>query len=162
MLRVQLIVFGKCKEVFWREACGEYEKRLRGFCRLETAELPPAPLPERPSPAQIAGALSAEGALAGAVLAKLPPQTKTAALCVEGQAMSSEAFACWLDEAAGTAGSVALLIGSSCGLDGGLKARTDLRLSLSAMTFPHQLARVLLLEQLYRAFQIRMGGKYHK
>jgi 23S rRNA (pseudouridine1915-N3)-methyltransferase len=142
-----------------REACQEYEKRLRAFARLEIVELPPAPLPESPNAAQIAAALAAEEKAAGALL---PPQSKVAALCVEGRACSSEQFSAWLEEAAMQSGGVALLLGSSFGMSEALKQRAELRLSLSAMTFPHQLARVMLLEQLYRAMQIAAGGKYHK
>ncbi len=159
MLHVKLIVFGKCKEPYLREACREYEKRLGGYCRLETAELQPAALPENPGQAQIAAALAAEEKLA---FAALPPQARLAALCVEGIALSSEQFSAWLEEAAMQSGNVALLIGSSFGLSEALKRQAALRLSLSAMTFPHQLARVMLLEQIYRALQIAAGGKYHK
>jgi 23S rRNA (pseudouridine1915-N3)-methyltransferase len=159
MLHIKLIAFGKLKESYLRTACGEYEKRLGAFCRLELAELIPAALPENPSPAQIAAALKKEAAL---VQPLIPPRSAVAALCVEGKALPSAAFSRWLEEAAQTHGAAALLIGSSFGLDGALKQCADLRLSLSAMTFPHQLARVMLLEQLYRAFQIAAGGKYHK
>ena len=159
MLHLRLIVFGKCKEPYLREACREYEKRLAPFCKLETLELSPAALPEDPNPAQIAAALASEEKLA---LASLPSPTRLAALCVEGKPLSSEQFSRWLEEAAMRGGSAVLLIGSSYGMSETLKSRAELRLSLSAMTFPHQLARVMLLEQVYRAMTIRAGGKYHK
>jgi 23S rRNA (pseudouridine1915-N3)-methyltransferase len=159
LLHIKLIAFGKCKEAYLREACGEYEKRLGAFARLEVVELPPAPLPDAPSPAQIAAALAAEEKAARAAL---PPQARVAALCIEGRALSSEQFSAWLEGAAMQGGSVALLLGSSFGMSETLKQQAELRLSLSAMTFPHQLARVLLLEQIYRAMQISAGGKYHK
>jgi 23S rRNA (pseudouridine1915-N3)-methyltransferase len=155
MHRVKLICFGKLKEPYWRAACAEYEKRLGAWCKLEIVELPPAALPDEPSPAQIEQALSAEAKLAGS---KIPGGAAVAALCVEGRQMRSEEFAAWLEER----GEVTLLIGSSHGLGEGIKAQAQLRLSLSQMTFPHQLARVCLLEQLYRASQIQTGGKYHK
>ena len=156
MRRVKLICFGRLKEPHWRQACAEYEKRLGAFCGLETVELSPAPLPDEPSPAQVRAALEREARLA---LQKLPREACATALCAEGRRMDSQEFAAWLEAQPGEA---AFLIGSSHGLDEGLKARAGLRLSLSAMTFPHQLARVVLLEQLYRAFQINIGGKYHK
>ncbi|MCL2299842.1 MAG: 23S rRNA (pseudouridine(1915)-N(3))-methyltransferase RlmH [Firmicutes bacterium] len=156
MRRVKLICFGKLKEPYWRAACAEYEKRLGPWCKLETIELNPAALPGEPSPAQVRQALEAEAKLAGE---KIPRGAAAAALCVEGEGLRSEAFAAWLE---GQGGEVAFLIGSSYGLSENLKARADLRLSLSAMTFPHQLARMMLLEQLYRAVQIQTGGKYHK
>ena len=155
MHRVKLICFGKLKEPYLRQACAEYEKRLGPWCKLETIELPPAALPDNPSAAQIEQALSAEAKLAGEKILK---NASVAALCVEGRQMSSEQFAAWI---AGQS-EIALLIGSSFGLNEELKCRADLRLSLSKMTFPHQLARVNLLEQLYRASQIQTGGKYHK
>jgi len=156
MRRVKLICFGKLKEPYWRAACAEYEKRLGPYCKLETIELQPAALPDEPSAAQIEQALSAEAKLA---LGKIPKEAAVAALCVEGRQMSSEQFAAWIDA---QPNEIAILIGSSFGLGEALKAQAQLRLSLSEMTFPHQLARVNLLEQLYRASQIHIGGKYHK
>jgi 23S rRNA (pseudouridine1915-N3)-methyltransferase len=156
MRRVKLICFGRLKEPHWRLACAEYEKRLGAYCRLETVELSPALLPDEPSPAQVRAALEQEARL---VLPKLPRGAGAAALCVEGRQMASEQLGAWIEA---QPGEIVFLIGSSCGLSESLKARAQLRLSLSAMTFPHQLARVMLLEQLYRAFQINIGGKYHK
>ena len=155
MRHVKLICFGKLKESHWRAACAEYEKRLGPYCKLETIELNSVPLPDEPSAAQIEQALATEAKLAGEKILK---GAAVAALCVEGRQMSSEQFAAWLE---GQSEAV-LLIGSSFGLSEELKSRADLRLSLSKMTFPHQLARVNLLEQLYRASQIQTGGKYHK
>lgn len=154
MLHIKLIVFGKLKEAHWKLAAEEYEKRLGAYCRLETIELSPAPLPEKPSPAEISRALLLE---ASAAQQKI--KGACAALCVEGRQMSSEALGDWL---AGQSGEVTFLIGSSYGLDESLKAKANLRLSLSEMTFAHPLARVMLLEQLYRALNRNHGGKYHK
>jgi len=156
MRRVKLICFGKLKEPYWRAACAEYEKRLGPYCKIETIELTPVPLPDEPSPAQISQALAQEAKLAAG---KIPKGASVAALCVEGGQMSSEQFAAWIDA---QPGEVAILIGSSYGLSEELKARAQLRLSLSKMTFSHQSARVNLLEQVYRAVQINTGGKYHK
>ena len=155
MRHVKLICFGKLKEQYFREACAEYEKRLQPWCKLEIIELNPATLPDNPSPAQIEQALSAEAKLAGERLVK---SASAAALCVEGRQMNSEQFAEWIEAQS----EIAFLIGSSHGLGEDLKTKAQVKLSLSHMTFPHQLARVMLLEQLYRAFQIQTGGKYHK
>ena len=155
MRRVKIICFGRLKEPHWRAACAEYEKRLQPYCKLETVELQPAALPDNPSQAQIEQALEAEAKLA---LSKMPKGAALAALCVEGGHYSSEQFAAWLEGQ----GEAALLIGSSFGLHESLKNQAQLRLSLSHMTFPHQLARIMVLEQIYRASQIQTGGKYHK
>lgn len=150
MRTIKLVVFGKLKEPYLREACLEYEKRLGAYCKLEVIEL--APVENKP----VAQALALEAKLA---LSKINKQASVVALCVEGRQMSSEQFAAWMEE---QPSEVVLVIGSSHGLGEELKARAGLKLSLSAMTFPHQLARVMMLEQVYRAFQINAGGKYHK
>ena len=155
MRHIKLICFGKLKEPHWRQSCAEYEKRLGPWCKLETVELNPVPLPDNPSPAQIEQALAQEAQMAQARLAR---GTALAALCVEGGQMTSEQFAAWLEAQS----EIALLIGSSFGLHESIKTQAQLKLSLSNMTFPHQLARVALLEQIYRASQILSGGKYHK
>jgi 23S rRNA (pseudouridine1915-N3)-methyltransferase len=155
MHRVKVICFGRLKEPYLREACAEYEKRLSAFCRMETVELPPETLSDTSSPAQIIQALEQEAQLA---LAKLPKQACLCATCVEGRQLSSEEFGAWL----AAQGEIAILIGSSYGLSEMLKARASLKLSISKMTFPHQLVRVMLLEQLYRGFSLAAGRKYHK
>ena len=160
MQRVTLICVGKLKEKFYQEACAEYIKRLSRHCRLEIWELPEQKLPDAPSPAQIQQALERE---AEAVREKLPAGALLAALCIEGTLCSSEALSRRLrDFALGGKSQLTFLIGGSFGLDAALKAQADLRLSMSPMTFPHHLARVMLLEQLYRAFQIQEGTRYHK
>lgn len=160
MQKISILCTGRLKEPYWQEACREYEKRLGRFCRLETVELPEAPLPRDPSPAQVRRALSLE---AQALTARLPGKCCLTALCLEGQPLSSEALARRLaDSAAQGFGHSVFVIGSAYGLDASLKARAQLRLSLSAMTFPHRLARLMLLEQLYRCTQILSGGPYHK
>ena len=144
MRTIKLIVFGKLKEPYLREAAAEYEKRLGAYCKLETIELTPM------------RTLEEEATLAQS---KIGRQASVAALCVEDRQMSSEQFAAWIDA---QPNEIVILIGSSHGMSDGLKAQANLRLSMSSMTFPHQLARVMMLEQLYRAFQINIGGKYHK
>jgi len=160
MQRVTVICVGKLKEKFYADAAAEYQKRLSRFCQLEIAELPESRLSERPSPAEIDRALADEAA---AIEARLPRSGAVIALCIEGRELSSPQLAEKLAAlAAGGVSQLTFLIGGSVGLDAGLKARADLRLSMSPMTFPHHLARVMLLEQIYRAYQIQAGSKYHK
>ena len=160
MQKVTIICTGKRKEKFYLDAAAEYAKRLSRFCTLTILELPEERLPESPSPAQIEAALARE---ADAVRAKLPAGCLLIAMCVEGQERSSEALARYLAEAAARgAGHIVFLIGSSYGMHPSLKQQADLRLSMSPMTFPHHLLRVMLLEQIYRAYQINAGSKYHK
>ena len=160
MRSVTLLTVGKLKESFYRQACDEYVKRLGAFCKLNVIELPEERLPQNPSQAQIDAALEKEAA---AVRAKLPAGAVLAALCVEGKLLSSEDLAGQMARWAGSGKSrVVFLIGSSFGLSPTLKAQADLRLSMSPMTFPHHLARVMVLEQIYRAFQINAGSPYHK
>lgn len=160
MQKVTIICTGKLKEKFYLDAAAEYAKRLSRFCTLTILELPEERLPESPSPAQIEAALARE---ADAVRAKLPAGCLLIAMCVEGQERSSEALARYLAEvAARGAGHIVFLIGSSYGMHPSLKQQADLRLSMSPMTFPHHLLRVMLLEQIYRAYQINAGSKYHK
>ena len=160
MQKVTIICTGKLKEKFYLDAAAEYAKRLSRFCTLTILELLEERLPESPSPAQIEAALARE---ADAVRAKLPAGCLLIAMCVEGQERSSEALARYLAEAAARgAGHIVFLIGSSYGLHPSLKQQADLRLSMSPMTFPHHLLRVMLLEQIYRAYQINAGSKYHK
>ena len=158
MQRVALICVGRLKEKFYADAAAEYVKRLSRFCRLQVTEVAEQRLPENPSHAQMQQALARE---AEAIRGKLPPAANLAALCVEGRLYSSEELARLLAAQAG-AGPLAFVIGGSWGLHDSVKAKADVRLSMSPMTFPHHLARVMLLEQIYRGFQILEGGKYHK
>ena len=159
MQSVSVLCVGKLKEKFYADACAEYQKRLGRFCRLNVVELPEQRLPDDPSPAEIAAALERE---ADDIEEKLP-RGAVIALCVEGRALSSEQLSDTLARYASQGTSqLTFLIGGSFGLAERVKARADLRLSMSPMTFPHHLARVMLLEQIYRAYQIRSGSKYHK
>lgn len=159
-MAVTVACVGRLKEAYWRDACAEYAKRLGGYCRLQVTEVEETRLPDKPSPAQIEAALRDEGRR---LLAKCPAGAAFAALCIEGRPLTSPALADslsrWGVEGHGHA---VFFIGSSYGLAPEVKAACPLRLSLSAMTFPHQLARVMLLEQVYRAQQIATGGRYHK
>ncbi len=159
MLQLTLIAPGTLKEAYWRDAVAEYEKRLSAFAKVNILQLKEAKLPEDPSQAQIARALDEE---AKSILAAIPPRSYTVALCVEGKQLSSPALAERLEEIIGVHGSVCLIIGSSYGLSPTVKHAADLRLSVSELTFPHQMMRVILLEALYRAFTIIKGKKYHK
>ena len=157
-MQIELITVGKLKENWLREAYAEYEKRLSRYCRLHLTELPESKLPESPAPAEIAAALQTEGK---AILQAC--KGRIIAMCIEGKERSSEEFASLLaDTAVSGDSTVSFVIGSSFGLSDEVKQRADLRFSMSKMTFTHQIARVLLMEQLYRAFQIQTGGKYHK
>lgn len=159
MQTIQILALGKCKEGYLREACREYEKRLSRYCRLQITELEPAALSQNPSEKEIAAALEKEGE-------ELLKRAKgyCIAMCIEGKQLTSSDLAEKLEQAAqgGDSGAVTFLIGSSYGLAPAVKQRAQLRLSMSAMTFPHQLARVMLLEQIYRGYQILAGTKYHK
>ena len=160
MLAVKLICVGKMRERFYTEAFAEYQKRLQSLCRLELVELAEQRLGDAPSPREIAAALEKEGA---EILRAIPADAYTVALCVEGEQMPSEGMA-ELIRARENSGKPKLcfVIGGSYGLVGSVKRRADQRLSMSKMTFPHHLARVMLIEQLYRGFKINEGSRYHK
>lgn len=160
MQKVTVLCVGKLKEKFYMDAAAEYAKRLSRYCKLELVELPEERLPEEPSPAQIEAALLKEAA---AIRAKLPAGAALVALCVEGELRSSEALARQMaDWASQGVGQLVFLIGGSFGLHPSIKEAAKLRLSMSPMTFPHHLARVMVLEQIYRAYQINAGTRYHK
>ena len=160
MQKVTILCVGKLKEKFYAEAAAEYAKRLSRYCKLEILELPEERLPENPSPAQIAAALEKEAA---AIRSRLPSSALIIALCVEGKFLSSpdlaQELAKWTVDGASH---FTFLIGGSFGLHPSVKEKAQLRLSMSPMTFPHHLARVMVLEQIYRAFQINAGTRYHK
>ena len=160
MLSIRLICVGKLGEKFWKQACDEYEKRLSAYCKLEVIELPEQRLPDAPSAGQIESALKKESEL---IESKIPSGATVIAMCIEGKTMASDALAAWIDQKMVSGSSkFAILIGGSCGMDTALKQKASLRLSMSPMTFPHHLARVMVLEQVYRALNINSGGKYHK
>ena len=160
MLNVMIICVGKLKEKFWTDACNEYAKRLKGFCNFSITEVDEEKLPDTPSPAQIQNTLEKEGQR---IIAKIPKNAKIISMCIEGKQKSSEKFAKEIsDLALNGASTLAFIIGGSWGLSQNVKNLSVMRLSMSEMTFPHQLARVMLCEQIYRAFQITSNGKYHK
>ena len=150
MLSITLVCVGKMRETYYISAFAEYAKRLGAYCRFDLVELPEQRLPERPSQKEIHAALEKE---AQAIRARIP----------KGKLLSSEALARQLaGYAAGGTSKVCFLVGGSFGLDEGLKREASLRLSMSPMTFPHHLARVMLAEQIYRACTINAGTQYHK
>ncbi len=160
MLSVHLICVGKLKEKFYLEASQEYLKRLQGYCKLTLTELPEERLSQNPSQGEIDRALEREGQ---AISGKIPANSTIIALCVEGKPQSSEELAKTVDkiQQSGTKHLV-LLIGGSFGMHPSVKQQAAVKLSMSPMTFPHHLARVMLLEQVYRAFKILEGSSYHK
>ena len=160
MQKVTVLCVGKLKERFYIDAATEYCKRLQRHCKLELLELPEYRLPDNPSPAEIQKALETEAA---AIREKLPKGGALVAMCIEGKTCSSEALAQRMEDFAVSGKTqVTFLIGGSVGLDASLKAQADWKLSMSPMTFPHHMARIMLLEQIYRAYQIQQGTKYHK
>lgn len=160
MMNVNFIAMGKLKDSWQREACAEYLKRLAAYSRVTVKEPEPIALPQEPSAAQIEQALEREGA---AIREQMSKGGYKIALCVEGKPLSSEKLAELLDNLANNGiSSVNFIVGSSFGLSEELKRDCDLRLSMSPMTFPHGLARVMLLEQVYRAYSILNNSKYHK
>ncbi|MEE1238804.1 MAG: 23S rRNA (pseudouridine(1915)-N(3))-methyltransferase RlmH [Acutalibacteraceae bacterium] len=159
MIRITIIALASLKEKYLREAAAEYSKRLSAYSNLKIIELEPVRLSEKPSSAEIVSALEREAEL---IAKKIPAGDFVVPLCIEGKQLSSEEFANVLDKEINIGRGITFIIGSSCGLADSIKNRADLKLSFSKMTFPHQLFRVMLLEQIYRAFKIITGGAYHK
>lgn len=159
-MNVNIITVGKLKEDYLRAACGEYGKRLSAFCRISVVELPESRLGDDPSDKEIARALGEE---ADRIRDKLPNGSFNIAMCIEGKEIASESLADLLEKVPTEGKStINFIIGSSYGIDEGLKKQADFRLSMSKMTFPHQLARVMVMEQVYRGFMINSGKRYHK
>ena len=160
LFEITLITVGKLKEKFYISAAEEYEKRLMGYCQFKLLELQECRLPENPSPAQIAAGLNKE---AEQIMQKIPKGAWFCILTPEGKLLSSEALAEKIAQIKGAGKSSAcFLIGSSFGIADSVKNVADFKLSMSPMTFPHHLARIMVLEQLYRAEAIQAGSKYHK
>ena len=160
MFDITLIVMGKLKEKFYISAAAEYEKRMKAYCNFRLIELPEHRLPENPSPAEIQAGLQKEAEL---ILAKVPKNAWFCVLTPEGKIISSEELAEQIRDVKNSGKSSAcFLIGSSFGIARKIKEKADFKLSMSRMTFPHHLARIMVLEQLYRAEAIQAGSKYHK
>jgi len=159
MERIDIICIGTLKEKFMRELAGEYVKRMSRYCKLNIVELGEVRLPQQPSDFEIQRALDLESQT---MLATTPKDAYKIAMCIEGSQCSSRELAEKCENAMQSSGKIAIFIGSSYGLSEKLKSECDLRLSMSRMTFPHQLARCMLLEQLYRSYKIRRKEIYHK
>ena len=158
-MQLTLITVGTLKEDYLKDAVAEYKKRLSQYARVEEISLKEEKICDEDNPAQIARALSTEGER---IIAAIPKGATAVALCVEGKQYSSEGLAELVKGAEDASGKLALIIGSSHGLAPEVKSRADVRLSVSKMTFPHQLMRVILYEALYRSFTIIAGKRYHK
>ena len=161
MINVTLITLGKVQKGFLTDGCNEYIKRLRTMCDFKLVEIEDEPLPEKNlNQTLIDKALEKES---GKIISAIPKQSYVIAICIEGKQLASRDFAKLFNQKAVEGySSICLIIGSSHGLSEKVKARRDLRMSFSKMTFPHQLFRLMALEQIYRAFSINAGTKYHK
>ena len=161
MIKITLITVGKLKEKYLRDAVAEYSKRLSAFCKLEIVELNEYRLSDNPSEKEKQSALENEAAAMSKYIDG--NSVYNIAMCIEGKLISSEELSAKMDFC-GINGysTINFIIGSSFGIAQSVKDKCDFRLSMSKMTFPHQLARVILLEQIYRGFQISSNTKYHK
>ncbi len=160
MLTVRFICVGKMRERFYTEAFEEYRKRLGAYCQFSCVEVSEQRLSARPSEAEIEAALSRE---ARDIESLLPQDAYVVALCVEGREIPSEAMAELISERENSGRpKLCFVIGGSFGLADCIKQKANLKLSMSKMTFPHHLARVMLAEQLYRGYKIKEGSRYHK
>lgn len=160
MLSIKLICVGRLREKFYIDAFQEYVKRLGSYCRLDCLEIPEQRLPDAPGEKEIAAALDREAA---DILKAVPPDAFLCALCVEGKQRPSEGMAELIASRENSGKpKLCFVIGSSYGLSPAVKQRADDKLSISKMTFPHHLVRVILAEQIYRGFKINEGSRYHK
>lgn len=161
MIRVNIICIGKIKEKYFTDAVAEYAKRLTAFCRFSVTELSEERIKSNnPNQSQTDEVINAEGKR---ILQKIGQSDYVVAMCIEGKMLSSEELSKTLDNiSVGGVSTVDFIIGGSYGLSDKVKKRANLKLSMSRMTFPHQMARVILSEQIYRAFEISTNGKYHK
>ena len=159
MVHLTLISVGTLKENYLRDAVSEYKKRLLQYAKVDEINIKEEAIRNEDDQSEINRALDAE---AVKILASIPKDSYKIALCVEGKEYDSPSLAKILGDAADQKGRIALIIGSSHGLSSKVKCECDFRLSLSKLTFPHQLMRVILFEALYRSFTILAGKRYHK
>ena len=160
MLNITIIAVGKLKEQYLRDASAEYQKRLSTLCKLNIVEVNPEKLSDNPSAKEVENALNNE---AKKIIEKIPKGAKVYSMCIEGKQRTSEELSKEIDNLAlEGASNIVFIIGGSFGLSDEVKKLSAYRLSMSKMTFPHQIARIMLLEQIYRATQISIGTKYHK
>lgn len=160
MININLICVGKLKEKYWNLACNEYIKRLSAFCKFSIIEVDEYKISNKYNDADIKNVIKEEGKR---ILTKIPNNMYVISLCIEGQALSSTELSQYIfNLTISGVSSITFVIGGSWGLSKDVKDVSSLKLSMSKMTFPHQLARVMLCEQIYRVFQILNVGKYHK
>lgn len=159
MISVTVIAVGKLKESYLRDGCAEYVKRLKGFCKIDIIEVDEERASDNPSQAEIKNILQKEGSR---IIAKIPKACAVIPLCIEGKEYSSPDFSQLIEKTAFGASHICFIIGGSFGLSDEVKALAPHKLSFGKMTLPHQLARMVLLEQIYRAFSILNNSKYHK
>ncbi|MCR4589102.1 MAG: 23S rRNA (pseudouridine(1915)-N(3))-methyltransferase RlmH [Lachnospiraceae bacterium] len=159
-MQIKLLTVGKIKEAYFRDAVGEYEKRLSRYCKLSVLEVKDEKAPENLSEKEMEQIKDAEGSK---LLEKIGPDDHVIALAIGGKKYTSEEFSSHMEQVyMRSKGAVCFVIGGSLGLSGEVLRRSNEQLSFSDMTFPHQLMRVVFLEQLYRAFRIKTGEPYHK
>ena len=158
-MKITVIAVGKIKEAFFTDAVCEYKKRLSRFSDIEIVEVKDEKIPENASLKETRLILEKEGA---AILAKIPKASFKIAMCIEGRELSSTDLSAQLDKIKSESSSITFIIGGSLGLSEKVKASADMRISFGKITLPHQLMRVVLLEQIYRAFKISAGENYHK
>lgn len=158
-MNINIICAGKIKEKYFTDAVNEYAKRLSRFVKLNIIEVPDEKIPENASEKEMETVKNKEGER---ILSKLPPSSFIVTLCIEGKELSSVDLARKIADISMTSSSISFIIGGSLGLSDEVKARSRLRLSFGRMTLPHQLMRVVLAEQLYRAFKINNNESYHK
>ncbi len=159
-MNITILCVGKIKEAYYREALAEYVKRLSKYCRLNVIEVADEQTPDKASDTEVAAILKKEEER---ILSKIPANSHVISLAIEGKSLDSVAFSSLIDDL-GISGksNICFIIGGSLGLSDNVKSRSDMLLSFSKMTYPHQLMRVILTEQIYRAYRIIKGEPYHK
>lgn len=158
-MTINIICVGKIKEDYFSKAAAEFEKRLSRFCSINVIQIPDKSIPDNPSPAECSAVLNKEGEQ---ILKKIGKSDIVIAMCIEGKNLSSEEFASKLSDFQMQSSTIDFVIGGSLGLSDEVKRRADFKLSMSKMTFPHRIARLMLEEQIYRAFKILANETYHK
>ncbi len=159
MIKITIIAVGKLKEKYLRDAVSEYEKRISAYAKINIIEVSEHRCGDSPSPAEIRQVLQKEGEQ---IIAKIPKGSFVIPMCIEGTQKTSEDFSKEIERISLTSSEITFVIGGSFGLSDEVKALGKTKLSFSKMTFPHQLMRVILLEQIYRALSISNNSKYHK
>ena len=159
MIKINIIAVGKLKEKYLKDAVEEYTKRINAYAKINIIEVGEFKCPDNPSPSQIAQVLDKEGR---DIISKIPKGSLVIPMCIEGEQLKSEEFSAKIEAFSIENSQITFVIGGSFGLSDEVKALGKIKLSFSKMTFPHQLMRVILLEQIYRALSISNNSKYHK